>query len=302
MKIKMVRRSRRIAFTLVELLVVITIIGVLIALLLPAVQSAREAARRMQCQNNLKQLSLGVHNHLAALNFFPSAGNMYWYPRVMVGGSPTQAPQQAYGWAYQVLPYIEQQAVWENPVDSLVGESASSPLICPSRRFLTIYAGNALMDYVGNGGDTSSTVTGGSGDDLKNMGAFLPPTELSSGVYNPGRGANAADFKDGMSCTLLFAEKYVPSMWYTGGSWGDNSGYYVGWGWDTIRFGAQQPHQDTDGVFNANYDYFGSPHATGFNVALCDGSVRNVAYNIQLLTLKHLCHREDGNIVSDNDF
>ena len=97
-------------FTLVELLVVIAIIGILIALLLPAVQAAREAARRIQCSNNLKQIGLGMHNHLSAHGILPPAA------KVEGGGScPMNAPllSRGPGWAILILPYIEQTTLYE---------------------------------------------------------------------------------------------------------------------------------------------------------------------------------------------
>ena len=103
-------KSKRTAFTLVELLVVIAIIGILIALLLPAVQAAREAARRMSCANNLRNLGTGCHTHMDAHGFFPSGG---W------GSGWTADPQMSFGksqpgsWMYSVLPFIEQQDIWD---------------------------------------------------------------------------------------------------------------------------------------------------------------------------------------------
>src|SRR5688500_18435425 len=102
------RRSR--GFTLVELLVVIAIIGILIALLLPAVQAAREAARRTQCQNNLKQLALGLHNYHDINNIFPVGHE--W--RGDLDGDAVNADGgTGFGWAYFLLPFIEQQARFE---------------------------------------------------------------------------------------------------------------------------------------------------------------------------------------------
>src|SRR5262245_8130625 len=97
------------AFTLVELLVVIAIIGILVALLLPAIQAAREAARRSQCKNNLRQIALSCLNHESTHKFFPHGGWSFGWM-----GDPDQGygPQQPGGWIYAVAPYLEEQAVF----------------------------------------------------------------------------------------------------------------------------------------------------------------------------------------------
>lgn len=102
-------------FTLVELLVVIAIIGVLVGLLLPAVQAAREAARRMQCQNNMKQFGLAMHNHMSAFNAFPP-GNVNYDEsgnRFKTGGWQHGQNELGWHWLAMLFPYIEQPAMWE---------------------------------------------------------------------------------------------------------------------------------------------------------------------------------------------
>jgi prepilin-type N-terminal cleavage/methylation domain-containing protein len=162
-------------FTLVELLVVIAIIGVLVALLLPAVQAAREAARRTQCSNNLKQLGLACLLHVDTYGFFPSGGWGDWWV-----GCPDQGAgiRQPGGWAYQLLPFIEESAragigrgfkCGDPNSRAAMGKMVSTPVsifYCPSRRPATGYAwinqGNfnfeppefaAKTDYAGNLGD-----------------------------------------------------------------------------------------------------------------------------------------------------
>ena len=131
-------RSRR-GFTLVELLVVIAIIGVLVALLLPAVQAAREAARRTECKNNLKQIGLGLQNHANTHGVFPTGGAVI-YPKVedyVVGNKPLGPVKQGLGWAYQILPYLEQSSL-QGIVTQDQLQAASVPFyLCPSRRSLS---------------------------------------------------------------------------------------------------------------------------------------------------------------------
>ncbi len=175
------------AFTLVELLVVITIIGILIALLLPAVQAAREAARLMQCQNNLKQLSLGFLNHESATGRLPTDGwGWAWTGDADLGNDWRQPA----GWGYNILPYIEQQTLHDLGMGLPAAQKGAANLqrmsvplsvfYCPTRRpavvypWLAVYGGvphpvaNQGMptvacrsDYAVNGGDQSNAVATG---------------------------------------------------------------------------------------------------------------------------------------------
>jgi prepilin-type N-terminal cleavage/methylation domain-containing protein/prepilin-type processing-associated H-X9-DG protein len=140
-------------FTLVELLVVIAIIGVLVALLLPAVQAAREAARRAQCKNNLKQIGLAVLNHEQSAKVFPTGGIHPW-PDIVhysAGGRPFGPKKQGLSWAFQILPYLEQGSVHGLTTTLQMRNSPITIYFCPSRRppSKSPRTNAWLMDYAG---------------------------------------------------------------------------------------------------------------------------------------------------------
>jgi prepilin-type N-terminal cleavage/methylation domain-containing protein/prepilin-type processing-associated H-X9-DG protein len=131
---------QRRGFTLVELLVVIAIIGVLVALLLPAVQAAREAARRSSCSNNLKQIGIAVHNHHDTQKMLPSSGWEWTHLPTYRNGTPLIAPEQDAGWPFQILPYLEQGNLYSGGTATsdrdkavfVTGQTVAT-YFCPSR-------------------------------------------------------------------------------------------------------------------------------------------------------------------------
>lgn len=130
------RRRKQAGFTLVELLVVIAIIGILVALLLPAIQAAREAARRSQCANNLKQIGLAILNLEATQKTFPSGGVAPW-PEISnysTNGRPFGPNKQGLSWAFQILPYLEEGALHNLATTEQLETSPVTIYFCPSRR------------------------------------------------------------------------------------------------------------------------------------------------------------------------
>jgi prepilin-type N-terminal cleavage/methylation domain-containing protein/prepilin-type processing-associated H-X9-DG protein len=271
-------RKPRGGFTLIELLVVIAIIAILIGLLLPAVQKVREAAARLQCQNHLKQIGLGLHNHESAFQKFPSGGYEWWsgVSYQVDGISPLSPPTQTAGWMYQILPYIEQDALYKT-VDLLPGNrqilnapwptgtpysntehqypvgrvrgQAIKIFHCPSRRPAEPYLNGAfiadrrvgLTDYAAA---TPGRVPLRSGENPD--WAFWGDDGRYNGVIvrsYPGATASVAivQINDGTSNTMVVGEKFVRPDDYGGGNWHDDCGWLPGWDPDNIRSTVNNP-------------------------------------------------------------
>jgi prepilin-type N-terminal cleavage/methylation domain-containing protein/prepilin-type processing-associated H-X9-DG protein len=284
------RFSRRPArgFTLIELLVVISIIGVLTALLLPAVQAAREAARRAQCTNNLKQMGLALHNYHDARGCFPMG---YAARSKFVDGATDTAP--GWGWGTMVLPQLEQGPLFnavnfglpvEAPQNSTVIRSAMTAYLCPSDITtgpfdVTDPSGNVLAkaspsSYAASvGGDETDTTTGINDDGL------------GRGVMFRNSRIRLADITDGTSQTFLVGER----------AWSNAKGIWPGVITDGVtargdlnpcpRTGALsypaatlvQAHAhllNTDTDEDGGLDDFSSRHPGGGNFVFADGSVR----------------------------
>jgi prepilin-type N-terminal cleavage/methylation domain-containing protein/prepilin-type processing-associated H-X9-DG protein len=287
------RLMLRRAFTLVELLVVIAIIGVLVALLLPAVQSSREAARRTQCKNNLKQIGLAFHQHHDVHQFLPTGGWDWMTPPTYVSGMPAIGREQQAGWGFQILPYVEQTAVWNGgggttDLDKSLAAMAApiKLLFCPTRRQpqIVIYsypgylggieATHALCDYAASNLDGNGVVR----------------------QYDPRR---IAEITDGTSNTLLVGDKRLNRAQLGQPQADDNEGYTCGWNEDTVRWGSQKPQPDFTGdpsLYGGKL--FGSSHPGTFNIVLCDGSVRSLPYSVDLSAFKSLADIGDGQVVN----
>jgi len=320
-------------FTLVELLVVITIIGILIALLLPAVQAAREAARRQQCTNNLKQIALACLSHEQAWGVFPSAG---W------GWAWTGDPDKGFGrsqpgsWAYSILPYLEQQAVHDigagqSDADKLVSLARAAGIAvpvfyCPTRRPAAptpkrpysladfglgpssqmCYNANiadplARSDYGGNSGDRLVTWSSGPAPADALIGKGFKDMSDCTGIFFQRSEVTAANIPDGLSNTYLVGEKRLnPDRYFDGHDYSDDQTCWAGDDYDMQRWTHVLPGPDQAGAV-LGFE-FGSAHATGFNVSLCDGSVRKVDYGIEDVTHRRLGNRRDGYFIDGSKF
>jgi len=318
------RGRRRGALTLVELLVVIAIIGVLVALLLPAVQAAREAARRSQCINNLRQLGLSLNNHHDTFNILPFA---------RTGGRP-----QSISWAPLILPYIEQKNLLDLFTAPIPNGSSTFPMytpasenpatninisinninrtqfqatgamnipvkifVCPTRRkpaFLSADGGTVngnvsgiCSDYAANYG----TTTNGNAND----GPFW--LNETSGVHY-GVGKRFPEISDGLSTTLLMGEKHVmlaafkqqPAVL-------DTSDYCVYAGKNAFSVGRiGGPSAPLALSQNDLYrNQFGSWHPGVVPALFGDGSTQILRNSMDTTTLGYLCGSQDGMAAGD---
>ena len=313
------RRSNRPAFSLVELLVAVAIIAILIGLLLPAVQKVREAAARMQCGNNLKQIGLAAHHYHDAFGYLPTAGkngcNTPIHPNIFVDCTTSPDPmfqsapytyptgdavgrRAEWSWAYRLLPNLEQGPLYTNPNHTTVRRTPLKVFHCPSRRSVQLYNNNAKMDYAGN------------------AGSGLGAANTSGVIVRTGAGqVKLTDIQDGTSNTALFGEKRMKRDKF-GVSYDDNESLFSpGWDSEVVRAAVADADTDDPGnlswgptpdlrttdpaVFpdpNSGLTQFGSAHANGCYFVLCDGSVRLVRFNPDRTHFRRFLTKSDGQV------
>lgn len=286
---------RRPAFTLVELLVVIAIIGVLVALLLPAVQSAREAARRTQCKNNIKQLAIAMHNYHDTLQYLPPGyissnpgvpNNSTWCRT----GGVQKAP-----WTVLILPYCEQTGLHAKFDFNIIFQDTSNQMNavngaqvvplkiyqCPSD--IRLLKNKTWNSYFGVQG-------GGAAPDCGNT-SCSPANERGmyvTGMLYAGSRLGFRNATDGSANVFLLGESR-----YGGAAWGasakqDSCAYArnLAGAQDAINLHKTQGVHDTRG--------FSSFHPGGCQFAMLDGSVHFVSQNIDLNMYRQLAQREDA--------
>ena len=301
------------AFTLVELLVVIAIIGVLVALLLPAVQAARESARNSQCQNNLKQVGLALQNFEGAWGHFP--------PGAVNGPFPAAGVITAtkHGWVVFLLPYLEEQAVYDQYLWDADGGGGSDSagartvqlklLQCPSAesdRTLD-WQNPRTEEWLRNNACTDYAAVLSVDSVLAELG-LINPVPNYKGVLSLNFMARVADIPDGTSRTILIAEAAGrPALWQGGqGVGSSNCGPWPQWRNCQIAISGTTPPTYTSpgpcAINCTNNNEIYSFHPAGANVLFADGSVHHLIASIDIRVLAGLVTRDGEEVVSAGDY
>ncbi len=303
----MMNRSSKRGFTLVELLVVIAIIGILVALLLPAVQSAREAARRMQCSNNLKQLGLALHLYHDAHKTFPPGA--FWY------GNSNQNRGSI---LIQLLPYIEQQNLYntfdfKQVVDSQTlpnGQLLTGTMIptyrCPSDNNSNLLNGLAIHNYAASKGSTKHIDNGNcscsSWASFNNFGLapYDDPNNYAGPFSRMGVCTTMGDCRDGLSNTIYFGEVrrdcsvHIQQGWARSNNGNGLISTVVPINYDSCKststVGCERPcNWNTELAFK-------SQHTGGAQFVLGDGSVHFITDTVDMWVYQYLGSKADGKV------
>ena len=281
-------------FTLIELLVVIAIIAVLIALLLPAVQQAREAARRSQCKNNMKQLGLAMHNYHDTFSAFPPLEVQD--TAFLTGNPPTNWGAYAGNWVTLTLPYIDQAPLYAKfnfSTSAAANQSLMNipyrQLLCPSNAFGagTLLNGYTITHYYAVQGSYST------GLEASKYAATGPTS--STGIFYHSSRTSMRDVTDGTSNTLMLVEAlgYKPLNPANPGGGIDNSDAGRGIGFSAVT--------ETGIAINTVSRWFATSsfHVGGAHVLMADGAVRFASQNINATTWANLGSRADGVTLGD---
>jgi len=307
-------------FTLVELLVVIAIIGILVAMLLPAVQAAREAARRMQCKNNIKQLGLALHNHSSAMGHFPAGMTV----QSSMTGSYWDVLQEAANgthgtsWMVHILPYIEESALYDEwdfttnvSGNVVVAQTDIAVFYCPSRRSSVRPEDVPIMfqhwnrggtDYGGCVGESNYIIDNNDNTNLPCQHEIYSryiDTRDEMGVFGVNTPVTIDEIRDGTSHTLMIGElQRLHGIDYDGsGAPFCHRASQDGWApagvanlFDTDLTSASNP----GGINNWFFESPGSEHTGGAHFAMADGSVRFISENVDSFVFQDLGSRDGG--------
>ncbi len=320
-------QSRGRGFTLIELLVVIAIIAILIALLLPAVQQAREAARRTQCKNNLKQIGLALHNYHDIFNTFPPG---YTARGVLESDPVTAETGPGYAWSFAILPQID-QANMVNSIDTnldandpanlaLAQETVLNGFLCPSDpapSFFDVTDGNGTAirmpssNYVGIFGYGSVTLNAGRSTGVfyrNSRTKFRDITDGTSNTFCVGERRAKHDFVDGASPVNANSTWYaaIPGVTRSAGMMGimaslteGPSSMILGHVGQTMTMAGTPIQMHSNPNQTNHIVHFSSQHPGGVQFLLCDGSVHFLSENTDYSIFRHLGEKNDGNVLGE---